>query len=120
MSKDVFADFSALDDLNRLLEAAVKRTAKARADELNKTAEKVRDQAAAIAASYPKGTGALAANVTVTGTALTRRVGSDLREGWFLEFGSPNTGAPRPWLTGPAGRGAEELLAELGKAAAPW
>lgn len=120
MSADVFADFTALDDLNSFLEQAITRTAKERTKALDETSEEVRSEAAAIAASYPNGTGALAENVTVSGTDLTKRVGSDEREGWFLEFGSPNTGGPRPWLTGPADRGAAKMLTRLSKAAEPW
>jgi hypothetical protein len=45
-----------------------------------------------------------------------RRVFAEVREAAFLEYGSPNTGAPRAWLTGPARKAIDELFAELSAA----
>lgn len=112
-------DVSELDDLQKLLTTAVTRVAKERAAGLERHADAVRDQAIATARGYTKGTGALADDIEVTGTPLTKRVGSDLREAFFLEVGSHNTGSPRPFLTGPARIEITKLLQELGVAAMP-
>lgn len=113
-------DTSELDHLNDLLGAAVARVDKERATALSHHADRVASTAAATARGYTKGTGALASDISVTGTPLTKIVGSSLREAAFLEFGSPNTGPPRPWLTGPARIEMTELLKELAHAAGPW
>lgn len=116
----VTADTSDIDELNKVLSEAAARVDKERAVALTRTAHKVRDIAVATVRGYTKGTGALADNVVIGGTPLTRTVGSELREAAFLEFGSPNTGGPRPWLTQPAHLGMTALLNELGAAAEPW
>lgn len=113
-------DTSELDNLNGLLGEAITRVDKERASALSHHAELVASTARATVRGYTKGTGVLAEDISVTGTPLTRVVGSPLREAFFLEFGSPNTGAPRPWLTGPARVEMTELLKELGHAAEPW
>lgn len=113
-------DTSELDNLNALLGAAAARVDKERASALSHHAEQVASTGRATVRGYTKGTGALADDISVTGTPLTKVVGSDLREAFFLEFGSPNTGAPRPWLTAPARFEMTELLKELGHAAGPW
>lgn len=120
MPVNVSFDTSELENLNRLLAAAAARVDKERASALARAADKVRSQAETTARGYTKGTGALADSITVTGTPLTKIVGSTLREGFFLEFGSPNTGGPRPWLTQPARTEMTRLLEELGRAAAPF
>lgn len=117
---DVSADFSDLGKLETLLKSAGRKTAQERTVILGTVAERVRSAAAATAASYPHATGNLAGDVVVTGSALTKRIGSNVKEGHFLEFGSPTTGGPRPWLTGPAEVGTQELVEALAKAAALW
>lgn len=113
-------DTHELDDLQHLLSTAASRVAKERSIGLERAADAVRDQAIETARSYPKGTGALADDIEVRGTPLTKSVGSDLREAFFLEFGSPNTGEPRPFLTGPARIEITKLLVELGHTAEPF
>lgn len=116
---DVTFDTSELDDLNKMLTAAAAKVEKTRASGLARAAESVRDQAASTVRSYPHSTGALANDLHVSGTPLTKTVGSTLREAFFLEFGSPTTGGPRPFLTGPARTEITRLLVELGRAAIP-
>lgn len=118
-SANIEFDTSELDDLNTMLMTAAARVDKVRATGLARTAETVRDQAAATVRSYPHATGALANDLHVSGTPLTKLVGSTLREAFFLEFGSPTTGGPRPFLTGPARTEITRLLEELGRAAIP-
>lgn len=114
-------DTSEIDNLNELLTNAASRVDKERVSALARTADTVRSQAAATARGYTKaGTGALADSVTVSGTPLTKVVGSPLREAFFLEFGSPTTGGPRPWLTAPARTEITKLLHELGDMAEPF
>jgi hypothetical protein len=89
-------------------------------NEVQKTARQVAAEARGIAGGYPHGTGALAAAVRVTGSGLNATVGADVREAFYLEVGSPNTGAPRPWLSGPAERHQRDLEDQLAKAADPF
>lgn len=116
---DITFDTHEIDDLNKKLIEASIRVARERARGLSRAAEAVRTQAAATARSYPHATGALADSVEVSGTDLSKRVGSTLREAFFLEFGSPTTGGPRPWLTGPARTEINHLFDDLSKAAMP-
>lgn len=116
---NVTFDTSELDDINTMLSRAAAKVDTTRARGLEQTANSVRDQAAATARSYAHASGALANDVSVSGTPLTKVVGSTLREAFFLEFGSPTTGGPRPWLTAPARTEITRLLEELGKAAIP-
>lgn len=117
---DVGIDVSELGDLAGMLSRAATRTHAERAAALDKVAHQVQSEATAIASTYTKGTGALASSIEVGGTPVSRRIFADLREAYFLEFGSPNTGPPRPWLTGPAEKGARELFDELGKMGQIW
>jgi hypothetical protein len=119
MASNIEFDTSELDDLSNMLGRTAEKLVKARALGLARTAESVREQAAATAASYPHATGALAGSLRVSGTQFTKVVGSDRREALFLEFGSPTTGGPRPFLTGPARTEIGRLAEELGKAAIP-
>jgi len=118
---DVTIDTSELDKLNALLQRAADRTAKERKRALDKAAKATFDEAHANASSFTKAsTGELAESLQVDGTDLTRRVGSSVRQAFFLEFGSPNTGGPNPWLTEPAERASKSMLDELSDAAKPW
>lgn len=117
---DVGIDVSDLADLARMLERAAARPHAERAAVLDRVAREVQAEATAIAATYTKGTGRLVESIELSGTPVSRRIFADVREAFFLEFGSPNTGAPRPWLTGPAERGAKELFDELGKIGQIW
>jgi hypothetical protein len=112
-------DASELDDLGELFSTTVARVSRERATRLASHAEAIRSQAATEAAGYRHATGALAEDLRVTGGDVTKRVGSSLREAFFLEFGSPTTGSPRPYLTGPARKEVDALLRELGEAAMP-
>ena len=116
---NVTFDTSDLDNLNLMLTTAAARLDKARASGLARAADRIRSDAAATVRGYPHATGALADSITVSGTPLTKVVGSTLREAFFLEFGSPTTGGPRPWLTRPARTEMTKLLEELGRAAIP-
>lgn len=89
---------------------------------LDRIANGVMRDAVSNANSYG-GTGELAAATKVTRsgstTSRTRRIGAEVRQAFFLEFGSPTTGGPRPWLTGPAAKGHYLLGLEIEKRAVP-
>lgn len=118
---NVIADTSDLDKLVALLQTAADRPAKDRGRVLAETAATVADEARGIVAGYTKAsTGELRSSIYVRGTPLTQEVGTDVRQGHFLEAGSPTTGAARPWLTGPAERGIDGMLTKLGKLGDLW
>ena len=68
---------------------------------------------AAAISGAPVATGELQASIQKEGAGLEGRVWSDTRQAYFLEVGSPNTGPPRAWLTGPAEDGSHELLVSM-------
>ena len=105
-------DATALTRLAKILDTAGAAVAAGSAAALNERAQRVASEARSTAAGYPKGTGALAADVNVSVSGNEAHIFTGQREGYFLEVGSPNTGAPRPWLSGPA----EVSAADLGEA----
>jgi Bacteriophage HK97-gp10, putative tail-component len=120
---DISVDVSELNELIAMLERAAERPRKERAGVLRKIGAQVASEARSNASSWftKASTGRLAEGVTVEGRGVSRvAISSPYREGFFLEYGSPNTGAPRPWLTQPAERGVESLLEELGKMGEVW
>lgn len=117
----ITADYSDIKDLDALLKRASERPHKVRAQELDRVGAQVESEGRANAAAFHKdSTGELAAAVTRTGTPVFQRIYANVRQAFFQEYGSPNTGAPNPWLSGPAQKGADELFDELSKAAEPW
>lgn len=107
----VTVDTSDVERALKIFEAAAERV------------ERVSDQALTAAvvgaageairnASAPdfRDTGATADGVQWDTSGEVRRIGSPTRAAWFNEVGSPNTGAPNPWLSAPARRAAEEMF----------
>lgn len=111
---------SDLGRLTRMLDRAADQVDNRAEDAVREVTGRIADEARSTAASYPKGTGALAADINEDTSGLEARVFTNQREGFYLEYGSPNTGAPRPWLTEPTERGARDLEDKLGEAGAPW
>lgn len=112
---------SNLDELEQLLEAARARPYKVRTSALNTAAEQVKAEAKAIVATYDTdSTGELESVIDIDGTPASRRIFAEVRQGFFLEYGTPTTGGPRPWLTGPARTAANDLLNELAAGADIW
>ena len=111
-------DYSQINRLRDKFARQAKAFPKVTATEVSAAGDETAAEAKGIAGGYPKGTGALAAAVQVTraGGGVVS-VGAAVREAWYLEVGSPNTGAPRPWLTGPAVRALDELLDRMSKRA---
>ncbi len=117
----ISADLSQIADLDRVLTAARERPHKVRAQALDRVANRVADEARGIVGGYTTAsTGELAGAIYVRGTPVSKFIGADVRQAFFLEYGSPTTGGPRPWLSGPAQKGADELLAELAEAGEIW
>jgi hypothetical protein len=117
----VSVDMSEINQLIDTLDRASKRPAKERARALDRRANNVAEKARATVATYDKkSTGELGSTIDVTGTDLAKVIGSPVKQGWFLEAGTPTTGAPRPWLSRPAEEELDGLLDDLAKSAEPW
>ncbi|MCB0966274.1 MAG: hypothetical protein KDB37_05515 [Ilumatobacter sp.] len=105
-----FIDYSEVDRLAELLGAAGEQARDVSNEEL--TLATVRAAADAHAnARRMADTGETAAELQWDTSGEARRIWSTTRASRFQEFGSPNTGPPNPWLTGPA-RAASTRLAE--------
>lgn len=117
----ISVDTSDLDNLIDQLGAAINRTPKERAAALRRAGDATEAGARANVASYTAAsTGELLSTITHHGTDLQRQVGSTVKQAALLEYGTPTTGAPRPWLTGPAESALDDLLSDLASAAEPW
>lgn len=114
-------DTSDLDRLAGLIEHAANGALRNADEALGRVVVEVHGEAVRNAAAFNKdSTGELAAAVSYDTTGNSRRVYANVRQAFFLEYGSPNTGPPRPWLSGPAEKGSDRLLMELAKAGAVW
>lgn len=112
-------DTSELRQLAAMLDAA-RKAAPAQCDAaLDRVVAQVVTEARANADAV-RLTGALHDHTEADTTGITRRIWSDVREAAFQEFGSPNTGPPNPWLTGPARAGSTRLLQEMIRIGHPW
>lgn len=123
MSQGIQVDMSDLKLLERLLADAERSIAVDAVRIVNRVANQVEREAKQTAASY-NGTGELSRSVRQLGrsdpSGATVAIGAPVRQAFFLEFGSPNTGAPRPWLSGPAARGQQDILIDLAREARLW
>lgn len=118
---DITFDTTEIDGLADLLATARERPHKERADDLTQTADSIATKSRAIVATYQKdSTGLLGESIQVEGTPVHKRIFADVREAFFLETGSPNTGGPRDWLTGPAQEGIDEMFERLSRAGQIW
>ena len=109
----IHVDTVELAKLSSLLaHAGVEATVKTEAA-LEVEAQTALAEARSTAAGYG-GTGELAGDVGMDRGILTRRIVADVRQGHFLEAGTPTTGAPRDWATGPTERAQDRLLTEMG------
>jgi hypothetical protein len=111
----VSVDFAELNRLNDLWRRKAKDVDKIDGD-VEDVANEIAAEARSTAAGYPKGTGETARSIDVErrGDASYSVVASS-RAAFYLEVGSPNTGAPRPFITGPAERALGELVERVGK-----
>lgn len=115
----VTIDTSDLTRLAALIEAAAKAAPKDADAALDRTVDWVVEKARANAEAI-RLTGDLAEGVQADTTGITRRIFSPVRQAAFQEYGSPNTGPPNPWLTGPARLGSMRLLQEMVRMGHPW
>src|SRR4051812_840916 len=99
-----------------MLATARERPHAVRAEALDRAEASTIAGARANAAGYTKGTGALLDAIQSEGSPVHRRVFAEVREAAILEYGSPNTGAPRAWLTDPARKSVDVLFLELSAA----
>lgn len=112
-------DLSEIDELERLLEAA--------GDDITPAAERavefetgVMTAAARANASGRQDTGELLASIDSEVDGLDGKLMAMPRQASLLEHGTPSTGAPWPWASGPGERSQEALLDRLKREAAPW
>lgn len=114
-------DTSDLDNLDELLATARERSWKDRTAALKRIAGQVRSEATENARGFQtKSTGELVAHIEQDGTPARQWIGADVRQAFFLEYGSPTTGPPRAWLSGPARKGANQLFAEMARIGDIW
>jgi len=123
MSSGIQVDMSDLELLERLLADAERAIAVDAVRIVQRAANRVERESKQTASSY-NGTGELSRSIKQLGrsdpSGATVAVGAQVRQAFFLEYGSPNTGAPRPWLSGPAERAQEDILIDLAREAKPW
>ena len=112
-------DLSELDTLIDLLEESGDEATK-RSHRMVDTNTRIVESAARSNAQARADTGELAASVESEVNGFFGKVSADPRQGWFLEYGSPNTGAPDPWMSAPAERAQDAMLETLAKEFGPW
>ena len=117
----ITVDDSEIKALTRMLRKAGEGCADDADDALDRVVKDVYAEARTNAAGFrTASTGELLGALDYDRSGFTRRVYADVRQAFFLEYGSPTTGAPRPWLSGPAERGSARLAVELAKVGAIW
>lgn len=110
-------DFSEVDALARELAAAGPRVEqRSESQVLQKFGSEWRDKAVATA---PVRTGELRGSIYLRGGKGYRKIGSDVRQGFFQEFGT-SVMAPQPWLWIHAGDVHARMDAEMSKLADPF
>lgn len=113
-------DTSQIDELAALLAGAAPRMEK----DTTRVIDMVTDAVvSSVKAGVPRDTNELADSVEVDRSGglgyRVRYIHADPKQGYFLEYGSPTTGAPIPWLSGPAQQGSMLLHSELMRVADP-
>ncbi len=109
-------DFSEVDRLaDDFAKAAAKIVPETESKVLSVVAQKVR---AAASAAAPRLTGDLAGSVYVRGGQGWRKIGSDLKQGFFQEFGTSRH-PPQPWLMAEGEKGGDEIAKLLEQIADP-
>jgi hypothetical protein len=113
-----FADLARLDaDLGEAADRANRQIKVAVRTAVDKTATAAKGN---VASFRTKSTGELLASIRVQHFDFAGRISADPKQAAMLEYGTPNTGAPRPWLSAPAGKAQEDLFAAVAEAGAPW
>jgi HK97 gp10 family phage protein len=108
------ADFSEVDRVaGELGRAGAKAEAETEAQVLSRFGQQLRDKAVATA---PVRTGELKGSIYLQGGKGYRKVGSNVRQGFFQEFGT-SVMAPQPWLwvhVPEIHRGMDEAMSKIG------
>lgn len=113
-------DMSEIDELRRLLATASDRAEGDASEVLDKEVPRVFEEAHNTVISYPHATGETAKSMDYDRKGNTRRVWAETKQARLLEYGTPNTGPPRPWLTGPAERGSLRILRAMSDVGRVW
>lgn len=113
-------DVSDIVYLASLLERAADLAPEEAENLLDQVVPRVAAEARATAASYPHATGETAGSIGYDTFGDTRRVWAASRAAWFLEYGSPNTGAPRAFLSGPAEEASRYILEHMAEVGDIW
>lgn len=122
MAGGFMVDMSDIHELEGLIEHAKNAAPEESAKALETRTTEAYNEALGNARGFHKAsTGALA---SVTTMEMIRGehgiIRAPVRQGWFQEYGSPNTGAPNPWLSGPARAAADRLVRDMGDAGSVW
>ncbi len=112
----VTADFSEVAALASTLDAAGPKVEKLSSASLSKIASKLRSDAVGAA---PVATGELRASIYLRGAVDVRYVGSDVKQGFFQEFGT-SVMPPQPWLFPAASVAQSTLYREFEKLGDPF
>ena len=115
---DITIDVTEIRRLASLLDRAADTAPEDARDELQDVAQQVLTDGISNAQGMAL-TGELASSVRLSMEGDSARIYSNVRQAFFLEYGSPNTGGPRPWLSEPAERGSTELLKRMSKIGDP-
>lgn len=117
----ITVDMSEIDDLVRLLAVAAEQAPINADHALDIVVPEVWREAHANAKAFHKrSTGELAGSLDHDTSGQVRRVFAPVKQAALLEYGTPNTGAPIPWLTGPGERGSKRLLEMMAEAGDIW
>ena len=106
-------DTSELEILRMLLSTAADEAEGETSELLDQEVRDVYEEAHSTVQSYPKATGATAASMGFDTSGHTRRIWAGTKQGALLEHGTPTTGPPRPWLSGPAEQASRRILEEM-------
>lgn len=113
-------DASEIDELASLLAHAADVAPEGAEKLLDVESRKVHDEAQRTVRGYPKATGATAASMGRDSDGLNRRIWAGTKQGALLEYGTPTTGGPRPWLTGPAEQASKRILTAMADVGRIW
>lgn len=111
MADGITIDTSELTGFERVLARAGVEIQKVNEAELTAAAKLLKERAKAAA---PVDTEALRKSIRITAGKEFRRVGSNLKQGFFQEFGTSRH-PPQPWLFSNGEVAGQQLLKELGR-----
>lgn len=113
-------DTSEIDELAGLLSDAARNAPEGAKDLLDIEVPRVYEEAQRTVRSYPNATGETADSMGFDTSGDNRRIWGNTKQAALLEYGTPTTGAPRPWLTGPAERASRRILTAMADVGRIW